>query len=186
MPIYYKNEMISGTVKEELNAGDGITIQDDTVSVTTPVKGVTQAEYDALSEAEKNTGLYIITDVENQEGFSGDVYSTEETRIGTWIDGKPLYRKVITTALPSKAVDNWQLLSPVIPNILVQSIVAYIRFKSNGSVESIPIVDGQGISTRIRYNPDTTLYHGLEIFMNQPGWVNEPLTVILEYTKTTD
>lgn len=23
-----------------------------------------------------------------------EVYSTEETRIGTWIDGKPLYRKV--------------------------------------------------------------------------------------------
>lgn len=23
-----------------------------------------------------------------------DIYSTEETRIGTWIDGKPLYRKV--------------------------------------------------------------------------------------------
>lgn len=23
----------------------------------------------------------------------GEVYSTEETRIGTWVDGKPLYRK---------------------------------------------------------------------------------------------
>lgn len=26
-------------------------------------------------------------------GTSGEVYSTEETRIGTWIDGKPVYRR---------------------------------------------------------------------------------------------
>ena len=26
-------------------------------------------------------------------GSSEEIYSTEETRIGTWIDGKPLYRK---------------------------------------------------------------------------------------------
>jgi hypothetical protein len=28
-------------------------------------------------------------------------YSTEEQRIGTWIDGRYLYRKVITTTIPS-------------------------------------------------------------------------------------
>lgn len=35
-------------------------------------------------------------------GGSGaeEVYSTEETRIGTWIDGKPLYRKVCIYQLP--------------------------------------------------------------------------------------
>ena len=30
-----------------------------------------------------------------EEVDSPNEYSTEETKIGTWIDGKPLYRKVI-------------------------------------------------------------------------------------------
>lgn len=33
-------------------------------------------------------------------GCCGDVYSTEEQRIGTWIDGKPLYRNVIHFSSP--------------------------------------------------------------------------------------
>lgn len=44
-----------------LTAGDGITIQDDTISTTTPVKGMTQAEYDALSEEEKMSGNLYVT-----------------------------------------------------------------------------------------------------------------------------
>ena len=31
----------------------------------------------------------------------GEIYSTEEQRIGTWIDGKPLYRKVGTIKFTS-------------------------------------------------------------------------------------
>ena len=33
---------------------------------------------------------------EGGSGTEGEVYSTEERRIGTWIDGRPLYRKVLT------------------------------------------------------------------------------------------
>lgn len=36
--------------------------------------------------------LYCIKAVPSKSA-DGEVYSTEETRIGTWIDGKPLYRK---------------------------------------------------------------------------------------------
>ena len=32
----------------------------------------------------------------------GEVYSTEETRIGTWIDGKPLYRKTLVGTSPGQ------------------------------------------------------------------------------------
>ena len=34
----------------------------------------------------------------------GEIYSTTETRVGTWIDGKPLYRKVVDLGnLPNNA-----------------------------------------------------------------------------------
>lgn len=53
--------------------------------------------------------LYCIKYTESASGNGGssasENYSTEETRIGTWIDGKPLYRKVYVfdvTATPSQ------------------------------------------------------------------------------------
>lgn len=45
------------------------------------------------------------------QGADGEVYSTEATRIGTWYDGKPLYRRIFTyngiipAFVPSSNVD---------------------------------------------------------------------------------
>lgn len=66
---------------------------------STPVTPITSAEYEALSDADKQADVtYLITD-DNEGGDSGggsseEIYSTEEVRIGRWIDGRPLYRKV--------------------------------------------------------------------------------------------
>lgn len=48
----------------EYTAGDGITIQGSEISVTTPVKEITQAEYDALPQEQRNKALYIIIDAD--------------------------------------------------------------------------------------------------------------------------
>jgi hypothetical protein len=37
------------------------------------------------------------------EGNSKDVYSYDEIQIGTWVDGKPIYRKVITGTLANES-----------------------------------------------------------------------------------
>ena len=86
--------------QDTITAGDGLSKEGDILSVTTPVRGVvTQAEFDALPEEQRNKGLYVIPDGGEGGGGSGasggEVYSTEETRVGTWIDGKPLYRKTV-------------------------------------------------------------------------------------------
>ncbi len=70
---YATTEEMQTAIQEALQTvsftpGDGITIQGDTISVETPVKGITQAEYDALPEEEKKTGLYVITDAEVGSG----------------------------------------------------------------------------------------------------------------------
>ena len=36
-------------------------------------------------------------------GASSEVYSTDEIEIGTWIDGKPIYQKVVRVTLSSTA-----------------------------------------------------------------------------------
>lgn len=86
----------------QYEAGEGIRItQTETapeISVESPVRKIlSQAEFDALLEEERNRGLYVISDGgpggDGSGGSGGEVYSTEETRAGTWIDGKPLYRK---------------------------------------------------------------------------------------------
>lgn len=56
---------------------------------------LTQAEYDALTPAEKNNGtIYFITDTNGDgENFQPVIYSLEEREIGVWTDGKPLYER---------------------------------------------------------------------------------------------
>ena len=87
-------EMSAAIDEAKPTQGDGITIRDSEISVTTPVRSVlTQAEYDALPDEQKSSGLYVISDGGCVESSGGEIYSTTERRIGTWIDGKPLYRK---------------------------------------------------------------------------------------------
>lgn len=106
--VYKKNIMYGGghSSGASYKAGDGISIQDDTISVSVPVKGMTQAEYDALGDSEKNSGFYIITDGELAVSPISEtkLYSTSEVngQIGTWIDGSPLYRETLLLTSPSE------------------------------------------------------------------------------------
>lgn len=85
-------QLIRQAIKSmSFTVGDGLSKEGDTLSVTTPVRSiVTQAEFDALPEEQRSSGLYVISDGGSGGGTTGEVYSTEETRIGTWIviDGK--------------------------------------------------------------------------------------------------
>lgn len=58
---FYYETSVPDSDSSEYTAGDGITIESNKISVTTPVKSVlTQTEFEALSEEEKNNGLYFI------------------------------------------------------------------------------------------------------------------------------
>ena len=67
---------------------------------TTPIVTITKNEYDNLStEDKKKDVIYTITDARYDDPgpgwFPANDYSLEEQRIGTWVDGKPLYRKTV-------------------------------------------------------------------------------------------
>lgn len=80
----------------------------------TDIFEVTQAEYDALKQAGTlvHNALYVISDAPNLNPTASDIeyssgvtvkqaiddicnYSTTETAIGKWIDGRTVYQKVI-------------------------------------------------------------------------------------------
>lgn len=85
VPSYYRKIVC---VEDGTDAHDAAT-----VGQMPKERSLTQAEYDALSEEEKMNGTtYYITDASNRQN---DVYSTSEQPIGTWVDGKTIYRKTV-------------------------------------------------------------------------------------------
>ncbi len=71
-------------------AGAGIDIEANTISVSLPTRSVTQAEYDGLGEEEKAETLFIITDAEAKplEGVTITEYDTDDGwHVRKWSDG---------------------------------------------------------------------------------------------------
>lgn len=115
-----------------------------------------------------------------------EIYSTEERVIGKWIDGKPLYRLTVEVMTPeSTGYKNYYILS-------------------GKNIDSITRMDGTCRGSNGYYNTANSYIKesnpggacGITLFANPAGTLaihaygglvlNCPLTVTLEYTKTTD
>ena len=101
-------------------------------------------------------------------------YSTTETRIGTWIDGKPLYRKVVT------GIYETQVLFEIL-NVL-KMVNMYGTIKTDTVVHQLGAYYSSDYYSGLQFNPsiNTMKLFAADIYRN-----NE-YTICLEYTKTTD
>lgn len=100
-----------------------------------------------------------------------DKYSTNEIRVGTWIDGKPLYRRVVLGTL----VDGDLAVNLTSSNIY--EVIKVDGFCGNQRPLNF-YFSGYSVSTRFS---DGYMY----IFASTP-YANENFKMIIEYTKTTD
>lgn len=118
--------------------------------------------------------------IENElEALDKDInYSTTEQVIGTWIDGKPIYRKVITGNAPSTDWTDFAQLSSL-------NIDTCINIKGNLYQDNnwnIPINTYESNDYYILVSWNRTY-----ISYKKNGWTSNPtLILIIEYTKTTD
>ena len=121
---------------------------------------------------------------EGKDGESGSsaVYSTEETVVGTWIDGKPLYRRVVLGTTPtgtgsSNAVQLADTTSWLIDTCV--SILGIVQASSNGSAK-LPV--GRLLELTIFAS------RMLTCALSSEGNVyrSMPVTCIIEYTKLSD
>ena len=126
---------------------------------------------------------------EAMKEIAKEVYSTEEQVVGTWIDGKPIYRKVISLNCPTCS-DNGVFADAKTD---VSSLnIDFIMFKYvNISTSNGVLLEYNGI------NPNETSKLGGQVWYystektiyarhTRTNFNNCPITAIIEYTKTTD
>lgn len=109
-------------------------------------------------------------------------YSTEEKIIGKWIDGKPIYRKVIDFgSLPNNTA---KTVSHGITNLdKVILISGYCSAPNSTSFFPIPL-QYKGVDSN--YNVEINVTTDYVRMSSSSDRSNYSATVILEYTKTTD
>lgn len=125
------------------------------------------------------TAFKLYTDNEYNGLLNNQRYSTDEINTGkTWIDGKPIYRKVLTGTF-----SNGTEVS--IASLNIQTIVSasgHTTF-TNGYSSPFPYCTSSGVLADFRITP---LNSSPKILFDlNESWSNNTYFIILEYTKTT-
>lgn len=136
----------------------------------------------ATSGLAENQQENVLNDVKGYVDGSNS-YSTDEVKTGgKWIDGKPIYRKVVNFgALPNATI---KTVSFDIVYVDTWASVSAIASYENGTAVSIPYADVASVSQSISY-----MITNNTISVNTGTTNRSEITkcyFILEYTKTTD
>ena len=112
-------------------------------------------------------------------------YSTNEIKTGgTWIDGKPIYRKVVTHTL-SDALVGLVVIQHNIQNIETPIRVAFGKATVPGGSGSITIPAQYDSTTFVQLGAFSDTH--VQLFAGSTNWTDmKEITLCLEYTKTTD
>lgn len=160
----------------------------DALIGTAPFKAVAFDSYPGAEMPEKFTArpvnaavLYCIKAVESIP--AGNIYSTEETRVGTWIDGRPLYRKTFIGISPN--APNGEEIADI--SALSVGTVAngygWIETNSNSGTIYIPYTIDVSNVCFVYISNDK---NGLMMLTRGSSFIGKNFWYTVEYTKTTD
>lgn len=113
----------------------------------------------------------------SQEMITNDVCSTDEVKIGTWIDGKHIYRKYVTGIKANNKNTNIFVSNEIEKIINVRGFLGIIMLPNpavSGTYGSASVSVYAEPPYIIINTPDAGAYSGADI------------RLIVEYTKTTD
>lgn len=154
--------------------------------VASDMEEITLAYYNEhKSEIEASGKTYLVTGPTTSPVAAGggvNVYSSEEQCIGQWIDGKPIYERVITFGeLPTSSVKQIDISSLNVDEII--ELKGMVKSSSTqGYYRTLPMVDNSSFSNCIRL--DVSGY-ALRV-ITSAAWAGYEAKIILQYTKTTD
>lgn len=109
-----------------------------------------------------------------------EYYSTEETEIGTWIDGKPIYRRIVTASVPNSGNQVISFSGWNAENIILDHGKSYHKLTNNNTI---------GIDFYYNSNDWSRFYinsNGVYCHYGSGLTAKGNVTLFLEYTKTTD
>ena len=117
---------------------------------------------------------------------SGD-YSTTEQRIGTWVDGKPLYRKVGTIVFTEITTGTYTTGSLIDSNLDYCTIDKVFVIDA-GATGNLYNGKNSNIANLVYVeSAKNSEFYGRVIgFTNRNDLLNKTIYVVCEYTKTTD
>lgn len=122
---------------------------------------------------------------EKLEGVTAqEVYSTEEQRIGTWIDGKPLYRITIPGTTPESINTNTNIANVSHLDIYILTNRRCVFFGSVGEKKVAPFIP---TPSQPQYMLDFDIYQNyIRAWTASNAFTGRPAAYILEYTKNND
>lgn len=190
MSIKYKGKTISGggsdfTTDSTLTMSEG-----NVLGVSTPVNGViSQKDFDALPDEKQKRGVYFIPGAGGC-GSSQEIYSNDETVIGRWIDGRPLYRKVVVTKGPTKAGTSDDIsiydFKDIIPDHVIISGHIVVTLKSDPGIGDMLPLNFFSTTSYYIFTFYRRTDNSIKMGVGNQAYTNADVILILEYTKTTD
>ena len=149
----YSKEETDALIPTVTNGVDGVS---PTVTVTKEgkVATITCTDVNGTTTATSGGG--------GSSSGSGEVYSTEEIAIGTWIDGRTIYRKVISMDLPAVKSGSYHSAVTVVEspcNIMMLDWRAVSYAGKTGSSSDYPskIIHGDGFKSAVVWTTKTTV-----------------------------
>ena len=142
------------------------------------IKSVVNTNYEEVGDITNLTTIdksSIVNAVNELKG--GEVYSTSEVKTNkVWIDGKPIYRKVLTGSTPSSSVTSWTILA-TIPNL-------------DAAINIYGALEGTSKNFVPRYESNSFYFilsaENTDIKYKEAGYNSKNYHIVVEYTKTTD
>lgn len=172
---------------ERISTGSGNSIH---IGADTPENDATQIWIDP-TDTVTNIGTEVVNNLDGDETHmapsvhaikSANTYSTEEVKTGdTWIDGRPIYRKVIQQNVSDTTDGNIPIDITGVNDIWINTSKTF--FKWSSFPWAVPIFYQTSSNYLSLYINDTNIkYYGKLSNYNLTG----TLYITLEYTKTTD
>lgn len=142
---------------------------------------LTQAQYDALTPAEKNNGtIYFITDTNgNGDNFQPIIFSLEEREIGVWTDGKPLYERTLAA---NWSTSNVEIPLDFTPGTIFFKMAGSFKTDSQNNVGYLGYYVSESNNTRAYYKNST---NSVVCQSTGSSYVGSGY-ITIQYTKSTD
>lgn len=140
-------------------------------------------EDETLGEYENKIGEFV--EGTREQGNCNEIYSLEEQVIGTWIDGKPLYRKVIREQITATGSREY-FLSQSVPEAESYIIESAFVFSDSSYTGSGMAVGSANLTSQYDISFTSFNLKTGRIWLIRGASTPSYLQLIVKYTKTTD